>query len=141
MIFIQIYSQLGISASDDNKFGLNHFLVFMYLSFLGISSPKIPTIKWMQIAFWSISILGYLIFTIYQNYIGAFLAIPFFQPPVSGIEKSSIHLRRFPYLLKGDLLRSFLWLQKMEVHSNLDIVNKSVGPFLFTILNNSLYQM
>ena len=41
----------------------------------------------MQIAFWSISILGYLIFTIYQNYIGAFLAIPLFRPPVSGIEE------------------------------------------------------
>ena len=27
------------------------------------------------------------------------------------------------------------------IHSNLDIVNKSVRPFLFTILNNSLYQM
>ena len=69
----------------------------------------------MQIAFWSISILGYLIFTIYQNYIGASLAIPLFRPPDSGIEKSSIHRRRFPYLLKGDLLRSTLRLQKMEV--------------------------
>ena len=27
------------------------------------------------------------------------------------------------------------------LHSNLDIVNKSVRTFLFTILNNSLYQM
>ena len=27
------------------------------------------------------------------------------------------------------------------IHSNLDIANKSVIPFLFTILNNSLYQM
>ena len=27
------------------------------------------------------------------------------------------------------------------VQSNLDIVNKSVRPFLFTISNNSLYQM
>ena len=27
------------------------------------------------------------------------------------------------------------------LHSNLDIVNKSIIPFLFTILNNSLYQM
>ena len=27
------------------------------------------------------------------------------------------------------------------VHSNLDIANKSIRPFLFTILNNSLYQM
>ena len=27
------------------------------------------------------------------------------------------------------------------LHSNLDIVNKSVRPFWFTILNNSLYQM
>ena len=29
----------------------------------------------------------------------------------------------------------------MGVHSNLDIANKSVRPFLFTISNNSLYQM
>ena len=29
----------------------------------------------------------------------------------------------------------------MLVHSKLDIVIKSVRPFLFTILNNSLYQM
>ena len=29
----------------------------------------------------------------------------------------------------------------MGVHSNLDIVNKSVRPFLFTISNNSLYQV
>ena len=28
-----------------------------------------------------------------------------------------------------------------KVHSNLDIVNKSVIPFLFTISNKSLYQM
>ena len=27
------------------------------------------------------------------------------------------------------------------IHLNLDITNKSVGPFLFTILNNSLYYM
>ena len=27
------------------------------------------------------------------------------------------------------------------IHSNIDIVNKSIRPFLFTILNNSLYQM
>ena len=27
------------------------------------------------------------------------------------------------------------------LHSNLDIENKSVRPFLYTILNNSLYQM
>ena len=33
--------------------------------------------------------------------------------------------------------KQFQW----EVHSNLDITNKSIGPFLFTILNNSLYQM
>ena len=31
--------------------------------------------------------------------------------------------------------------QLQVIHSNLDIVNKSVRPFLFTILNNSLYQM
>ena len=29
----------------------------------------------------------------------------------------------------------------MGVHSNLDIVIKSIRHFLFTILNNSLYQM
>ena len=28
-----------------------------------------------------------------------------------------------------------------HVHSNLDIANKSIIPFLFTISNNSLYQM
>ena len=27
------------------------------------------------------------------------------------------------------------------LQSNLDIANKSIRPFLFTILNNSLYQM
>ena len=30
---------------------------------------------------------------------------------------------------------------KIEIHSNLDIANMSVRHFLFTILNNSLYQM
>ena len=30
---------------------------------------------------------------------------------------------------------------RLQVHSNLDIANKSVRSFLFTILNNSLYQM
>ena len=30
---------------------------------------------------------------------------------------------------------------KSKVHSNLDIANRSVRPFLFTISNNSLYQM
>ena len=59
----------------------------IYLSFLGISSPKLPTSNWMRIAFWSISFLGYIIFTMYQNYIGAFLAIPQFRPPISGIEE------------------------------------------------------
>ena len=29
----------------------------------------------------------------------------------------------------------------MVVHSNLNIANKSVGPFLFTMSNNSLYQL
>ena len=29
----------------------------------------------------------------------------------------------------------------LPVHSNLDIANKSVRPFLFTISNNSLYLM
>ena len=32
-------------------------------------------------------------------------------------------------------------LPPQKVHSNLDIVNKSVKPFLFTISINSLYQM
>ena len=59
----------------------------IYLSFLGISSPKLPKSNWMRIAFWSISFLGYIIFTMYQNYIGAFLAIPQFRPPISGIEE------------------------------------------------------
>ena len=54
---------------------------------MGISSPKLPTLNWMRIAFWSISFLGYIIFTMYQNYIGAFLAIPQFRPPISGIEE------------------------------------------------------
>ena len=31
------------------------------------------------------------------------------------LKKSSIYLKRFPYLLKGDLLRSTLRLQKMEL--------------------------
>ena len=39
--------------------------------------------------------------------------------------------RLFPYFVK-------LYLY---VHSNLDITNKSVRPFLLIILNNSLYQM
>ena len=30
---------------------------------------------------------------------------------------------------------------KSEIHSNLDMANKSVRPFLFTISNDSLYQM
>ena len=34
-----------------------------------------------------------------------------------------------------------IYLDTLVVHSNLDIVNKSVRPFLFTILNNSLYKM
>ena len=54
---------------------------------MGISSPKLPTLNWMRIAFWSISSLGYIILTMYQNYIGAFLAIPQFRPPISGIEE------------------------------------------------------
>ena len=29
----------------------------------------------------------------------------------------------------------------LHIHSNLDITNKSARPFLFTISNNSLYQM
>ena len=32
-----------------------------------------------------------------------------------------------------------IYLDTLVVHSNLDIVNKSVRPFLFTISNNSLY--
>ena len=36
-------------------------------------------------------------------------------------------------------LKSEFWV--LEVHSNLEIANKSVRSFLFTILNNSLYQM
>ena len=59
----------------------------IYLSFLGVSSPKLPKSNWMRIAFWSISFLGYIIFTMYQNYIGAFLAIPQFRPPISEIEE------------------------------------------------------
>ena len=31
--------------------------------------------------------------------------------------------------------------EQFKLHSNLDIVNKFVRPFLFTILNYSLYQM
>ena len=34
-----------------------------------------------------------------------------------------------------------LLISTQYIHSNLDIVNKSVRPFLFTISNNSLYQM
>ena len=47
------------------------------------------------------------------------------------------------FLLIWPLLQvvSMPFLVYYYVHSNLDIVNKSVRPFLFTILNNSLYQM
>ena len=62
--------------------GIYVFVIFGY--FL---TENTNDLKWMQIAFWSISILGYLFFTIYENYIGAFLAIPLFRPPVSGIEE------------------------------------------------------
>ena len=31
--------------------------------------------------------------------------------------------------------------KNVQIHSNLDITNKSVIPFLFTISNNSQYQM
>ena len=38
--------------------------------------------------------------------------------------------------------KNFAFLHKYKnVHSNLNIVNKFVRPFLFTISNNSLYQM
>ena len=35
----------------------------------------------------------------------------------------------------------FNWFKIIKIHSNLDITNKSVRPFLFTISNNSLYQI
>ena len=41
---------------------------------------------------------------------------------------------------KKQCLDQWAW-ELYQIHSNLDIANKSVKPFLFTILNNSLYQM
>ena len=32
-------------------------------------------------------------------------------------------------------------IKNKQIHSNLDITNKSISPFLFTIWNNSQYQM
>ena len=48
----------------------------------------------------------------------------------------------WPLLQVVDLPKhAFLSIVYYYVHSNLDIVNKSVIPFLFTISNNLLYQM
>ena len=45
------------------------------------------------------------------------------------------------YLLEQELKGRQPITDVIYVHSNLHIVNKSARPFLFTILNNSLYQM
>ena len=39
------------------------------------------------------------------------------------------------------LIRAYSKVLLLVGHSNLNIANKSVRPFLFTILNNSLYRM
>ena len=83
IFFYIIFMQYGITDQKD-PFTWKNYLVFMYVSQLGISSPKEPTLNWMRIVFWIISFLGYIILNLYQNYIGAFLAIPHFRPPVSG---------------------------------------------------------
>ena len=86
--------QYGITDQKD-PFTWKNYLVFMYVSQLGISSPKEPTLNWMRIVFWIVSFLGYIILNLYQNYIGAFLAIPHFRPPVTGLEE----IMDYPYKL------------------------------------------
>ena len=49
------------------------------------------------------------------------------------------HCYKFSNSVNSNKFRPLFGL--LRIHSNLDITKKSIRPFLFTILNNSLYQM
>ena len=48
---------------------------------------------------------------------------------------------RYVYSIFQSGFRPSTWSCNNQIHSNFDITNKSIRPFLFTILNISLYQI
>ena len=74
--------QLGL----ETDFHLGSFVAHMYCSQLCIGSPKEPRITSLRLVFFTISLAGYFIFSLYTGYIGAFLAIQIVRSPVNNLQ-------------------------------------------------------
>ena len=70
----------------ESDFNLKSLVAHLFCSQLCIGSPQEPHQLTNRLMFLIISLSGYFIFTLYTGYIGAFLAIPIFKPPVNNLE-------------------------------------------------------
>ena len=83
---IVLSNHFGITDESYN-FGVKTLGAFLYLSHIGRRFPKEPQEISLRTAFVTVSLSGFMIFTLYKSMISASLAIKIYKPPIDTIEE------------------------------------------------------
>ena len=89
-LFILVSSMIYFGKYLKNTvfdFGAQNLAAFLYLSHLGRRFAQEPQDLSLRTAFLSISLCGFMIFTLYKSMISASLAIKVYKPPVDTLEE------------------------------------------------------
>ena len=91
-LFILVSSVILLSnhfgmTNKSFDFGIKTLGAFLYLSHIGRRFPKEPQEISLRTAFVTVSLSGFMIFTLYKSMISASLAIKIYKPPIDTIEE------------------------------------------------------